>query len=59
MGYMVKYIKAVYLIGDGFILSTVRQKPLEVPIDSLVGEEYYSQFKGLFKTKFKKKEWGL
>ena len=58
-GYIVKYVKAVQLIDNGFILFTVRQALLEVLIDSLVGEEYYSQFEGLFKIKFGEKEWDL
>jgi len=53
MGYIVKCVKAVHLINNGSMLSTIRWELLEVPIDSLVGEEHYSQFKALFKTKFK------
>ena len=59
IGYTVKCVKAVYLIGDGSMLSTVRQEPLEVLTDSLVEEEYYSQFEVLFKAKFKEKKWDL
>ena len=58
-GYMVKYIKAVQLTNNRTILFTVKQMLLEVPINSLVGEKYYSQFKGLFKANFKEKEWDL
>lgn len=57
--YIIKYIKAVQLINSGSILSTVKWTSLEVPTDSLIGEEYYSQFEGLFKTKFREKEWDL
>ena len=42
IGCTVKSIKAVYLIDDGSILSTIRYKSLEVLTDSLVGEEHYS-----------------
>jgi len=55
-GYTVKYIKAVQLTDSRSILSTVKWTSLKVLIDSLVGEEYYSQFKGLFKTKFREKK---
>ena len=59
MGYIVKSIKAIYLINNGFILSTIRQAPLEVLTDRLVGEEYYTQFEVLFKTKFREKKQDL
>ena len=56
INYTVKYVKAVYFINSGSILFTV---PLKVLIDSLVGEEHYSQFEVLFKIKFREKEWDL
>ena len=59
IGYIVKCVKAVHLIDNQSILSTIRQESLEVPTDSLVGEEHYSQFKVLFKTKFRKEEQDL
>ena len=55
-GYIVKCVKAIQITDNGFILSTIRQALLEVLIDCLVGEEYYSQFKGLFKIKFREKK---
>jgi len=56
IGYTVKCVEAVHLIDNRSILSTVKWTLLEVLMDSLVGEEYYSQFKGLFKTEFREKE---
>ena len=58
-GYTVKCVKAVRLINNRFILSTIKQASLEILMDSLVREEYYIQFKDLFKTKFKKEKWDL
>ena len=58
-GYTVKCIEAVQLTDSGSMLFTIKWMLLEVLIDSLVGEEYYSQFKSLFKTKFREKEWDL
>jgi len=59
INYIVKCIKAVHLIDDRSILSTVKWTLLKVLTDSLVREEYHSQFKGLFKMEFRKKEWDL
>ena len=58
-GYIVKYIKAVRLTDNRSILSTIRQALLKVLTDSLVREEHYTQFKDLFKTKFREKKWDL
>ena len=54
-GYTVEYIKAVQLINDGSMLSTIKQILLQLPMDSLVGEKYHSQFKSLFKMNFREK----
>ena len=59
ISYIVKSVKAVYLIDNRSILFTIRQESLKVLMDSLVGEEHYSQFKVLFKIKFREKEWDL
>jgi len=42
IGYTVKCVKAVHLIDNRSILSTMKWTSLKVLIDSLVGEEYYS-----------------
>ena len=42
IGYTIKSIKAIYLIDNRSILSTIRYKSLEILTDSLVGEEHYS-----------------
>jgi len=42
IGYIVKSVKAVYLINNRFMLFTIRWELLEVLMDSLVGKEYYS-----------------
>ena len=57
--YTVECVKAVQLTDSGSMLSTVKWTSLEVSTDSLVGEEYHSQFEGLFKTKFGEKDWDL
>ena len=59
MGYTVESIKAVHLTDNRSMLSTIKWELLKVPIDSLVGKEYYSQFKVLFKTKFGEEKWDL
>ena len=59
IGYTVKSIKAIYLIDNGFMLSTIRQELFKVLTDSLVEEEYYSQFEVLFKMKFREEEQDL
>jgi len=41
-GYIVKYIKAIQPTDSGSILYTIKWTLLEVPTDSLVGEEHYS-----------------
>jgi len=56
IGYTVKYIETVHLIDNRSILFIIKWTSLKVLPDSLVGEKYYSQFKGLFKTEFKEKE---
>ena len=58
-GYIIEYIKAVYYTDDRSMLSTVKWALLKVPINSLVKEEHYTQFKVLFKTKFGEEEWDL
>ena len=59
IGYIVKCIKAIHFTDNRSILSIIKQTLLEVLTDSLVGEKYYSQFKGLFKTEFREKKWDL
>jgi hypothetical protein len=58
-GYTVECVEAVHLTDDGFMLSTVRWEPLEVPMDSLVGEEHHNRFEVLFKTNFGEEKWDL
>ena len=57
--YIVEYIEAVYFTNDGSMLSIVKWMSSKVLMDNVVGEEHYSQFKGLFKAKFGEKEWDL
>ncbi|OCL10331.1 hypothetical protein AOQ84DRAFT_387584 [Glonium stellatum] len=58
-GYTVECVEAVQLTDDGSMLSTVKWTSLQLPMDSLVGEEYHSQFESLFKTNFGEKVWDL
>ena len=58
-GYMIEHIEAVHFTDDRSMLFTIKWTLSEVLMDSLVEEEYHSQFKGLFKTKFREKEWDL
>ena len=41
-GYIVECVEAVQLTDDRFMLSIIRWALLEVLMDTLVGEEYYS-----------------
>ena len=57
--YIIKCVETVQFTDGRSMLFTVKWTSLKVPINSLVGKEYHSQFKGLFKTKFGEKEWDL